>query len=312
MIAAGGAACALAGAVVLLVVASGKSGSPLVAPTVARAVTAPFPAPPRGAIVFAREDGADVLALAVVRHPGGVTLQTSVIGGQGHGVRGLGVSFGAFARGAVTARQAIVCGAGCYRADLPAIPALSAIVVTVKRSPGTTRWRVSLPAVQPAPDATALMARATSVWAHLQSLSYVDRLTSDPSHTVVSHWRVVAPDRLAYEIEQGSQQTVIVGTRRWDRSQGGGWQRSPAVLLHQPQPFWVEVRDAHVVGSGRIGSRPVWLVTFFDPRTPAWFLASVDKRTARTRDIRMWASAHFMHDTYGQFDAPLEIIPPTP
>jgi hypothetical protein len=275
-------------------------------------VTASFPAPPRGALVFAREDGADVLALAVVRHPGGLTLQTSVIGDEGHGVRGLGVSLATVAGSAVTARQTTVCGAGCYRATLPATPAPSAIVVTVKRSRRTTRWRVSLPAGRPAPDATALMAQATRVWAHLHSLSYAERLTSDPTHTVVSHWRVVAPDRLAYEIEQGDQQTVIVGTSRWDRSRGGGWQRSAAVRLHQPQPFWVEVRNAHIVGSGRVGARPVWLVTFFDPKTPAWFLASIDKRTARTDDIRMWATAHFMHDTYGQFNAPLEVVPPAP
>jgi hypothetical protein len=312
MIVAGGAACALIGATVILVVASGRSASPLAAPAVAPATTTPFPAPPRGAVVFAREDGADVLALAVVRHPGGVTLQTSVIGDQGQGVRGLRVSFRAFARSASTAWPAAVCGAGCYRATLPATPVLSAIAVTVKRSSGTTRWRVAMPTAQPAPDATALMARATRVWSHLRSLSYVERLSSDAAHTVDSHWRIVAPDRLAYEIEQGDQQTVIVGTHRWDRSHGHGWQRSPAVRLQQPQPFWVEVRDAHIVGSGRVGSRPVWLVTFFDPQTPAWFLASVDKRTARTRDIRMWATAHFMHDTYAQFDAPLAIAPPAP
>jgi hypothetical protein len=128
----------------------------------------------------------------------------------------------------------------------------------------------------------------------------------------VSHWRIVAPDRLAYEIEGGGGTGVIVGQQRWDRSEGGSWQESPALRLHQPQPFWAVATDAHVVGGSRIGTRPVWRVSFFDPKTPGWFLVSIDKQDGRTLDVRMWAAAHFMHDVYGQFDAPIKIVPPAP
>jgi hypothetical protein len=72
----------------------------------------------------------------------------------------------------------------------------------------------------------------------------------------------------------------------------------------------VAVSDAHIVGSGRIGRHAVWRVSFFDPKSQAWFLVSIDKRTARTLDMRMRATAHFMHDRYGQFNAPLTIVPP--
>ena len=70
-----------------------------------------FPAPPKGAVVFSRPAGNDVVALGVV--PGKrLLLQASVLGGQGQGLEGLGVSFGV---GGKTLRGD-PCGPGCYRA----------------------------------------------------------------------------------------------------------------------------------------------------------------------------------------------------
>ncbi len=51
-------------------------------------------------------------------------------------------------------------------------------------------------------------------------------------------------------------------------------------------------------------------MSFFDPATPGWFLATIDRATYRTVDLHMIATAHFMHDTYGPFDAPLTLDPP--
>ena len=80
----------VAGAAVV-VTSSGSSSSPkpiAVAPAVQR-----FPNPPAGAFVTARADGSDVLALAVVPHPGRVALQVSDVTQNGDGARGLRVSF---------------------------------------------------------------------------------------------------------------------------------------------------------------------------------------------------------------------------
>jgi hypothetical protein len=38
----------------------------------------------------------------------------------------------------------------------------------------------------------------------------------------------------------------------------------------------------------------------------------VDKSTFETLDVHMIAAAHFMHDVYGPFDAPLTVDPPGP
>jgi hypothetical protein len=297
--------------VVALVISSGGSSAPLQLTAPVAAARSRFPAPPKGAVVFAREDGGDVLALGVVRRGGhDLELQASDVGQEGTGVSGLRVSFAVTAGGPAHTARATACGAGCYRADVSLSAAPTRVRVDVVRPARTTTWLVAMPQPWPPADAGALVARATRVWKSLKSLSYSDRLASDAANVVLAHWQVVAPDKLAYQIEQGSQ-AVIIGLRRWDRPQGGArWQESSALRLDQPAPFWVSATDAHIVGSGRFDGRPVWHVSFYDPRTPGWFLVSIDKATTRTLDLHMLATAHFMHDSYGQFNAPIKIVPP--
>ncbi len=305
-----GAALLLGAVVVVVLVLASRSSSSRPAFTVSEPAASRFPAPPHGAVVYAREDGANALALAVLRRADGVGLQASVVGGAGTGVTGLHVSFGVMSRNGTASAAAAPCGPGCYRANVRTTSQPRLIRVRVGSPGRTTTWNVPLPKTWPPADASAIVARATRVWKQLRTLRYIDRLGSDPTHVVVTRWQIVAPDRLAYQIRNGSQ-SIIVGLRRWDRpSEGGAWESSAALRLHQPQPFWVSATDAHVLGSGSFGGRPVWRISFYDPRTPAWFLVSIDKRTLRTLDLHMIANAHFMHDRYGPFNAPTKIVPP--
>jgi hypothetical protein len=170
---------------------------------------------------------------------------------------------------------------------------------------GSTTWHVDVPSR--AARASSIVARATRTWRSLRTLAFFDRLGSDASHVVVSHWVIVAPDKLSYTIPRGAQ-GVIVGSRRWDRSTPNGkWIESPQTPVTQPAPLWQSAVDAHVVAQ----TKAAWRVTFFDPRTPAWFEIIVAKRTFRTLDARMITTAHFMHERYGPFDAPLAVRPPT-
>jgi hypothetical protein len=261
--------------------------------------------------VFAREDRGDVLALGAVAGPKhALTLQVSDVSDQGDGVRGLHVSFSVRAHGGEHPATAAACGAGCYRAALTLPAAPTRVRVTVRRPARTTTWNVALPAPWPAAGAGALIARAGRVWRGLSSLRYVERLSSDATHTVVSQWQITAPDELAYQIP-GDSQAVIIGLKRWDRSAGGSWQESSSVRLQQPVQFWVRATDAHVIGSSTVAGHTVQQISFYDPRTPGWFVASVDKTTAHTLDLHMFATSHFMHDTYRAFDVPNKIVPPT-
>ena len=282
-----------AGAAAVVVVALVLRSTPGPVPSVPSAPTAAsspppaqhgFPAPPAHAIVFAREDGANVLALAVTAS----SAQVSVVGQQGTGVDGLAVS--------VNGAPATSCGAGCYRA---AVAHARAVDVRV----GSTRWHVDVPAAR---DASALVARSGAVWRSLDSLAFSDRLGSDATHVVFSNWRVVAPDRLAYDV-RGGDSAVLVGGRRWDRAPGGRWIESPqSVPVKQPVPVWQSATDANVVGQ----TPTTWRITFYDPGTPAWFAIVLDRRTLRTVDLRMITTAHFMHERYRAFDAPLVVKPP--
>lgn len=264
-----------------------------------------FPTPPAGAVVFSREDRADALALGLVAHGSRLLAQVSLLGPEGNGATGLRVEIGVSG----ASRRASVCGPGCYRASLPLQSRGMTVSVDIRGGGATTRWRVRLPTRWPMSAAT-LMARAGAVWRALRSLSYVDRLASGPGEEVTSDWQVVAPDRLAYEVEHGSD-AIIIGDKRWDRPPGGAWSESPQdPPLTQPLPFWVSVKDAHLLGAGRFAGLPVWIVSFFDPSTPAWFEVELDKSTLHTLDLRMITTAHFMHDTYSAFDGPPEVNPP--
>jgi hypothetical protein len=293
----------------LLLTSSSSSSSPkppiAVAPAVQR-----FPNPPAGAFVTARADGSDALALAVVPHPGRVALQVSDVTQNGVGAHGLRVTFAVTSRGGARTRVATACGAGCYDASVPLGSRPLAVHVRVARPGRTTAWNVALPATWPAKDASAIVARATRTWKALRSLRYSEHLSSDPTHTVVSDWQIVAPDRLSYQIHDEGQ-AVIVGLHRWDRQKGGDWVKTSALRLHQPEPFWVTATDAHVVDDTTLRGHAVWRVSFFDPRTPGWFLAAIDKTTYRTLDVQMTATAHFMHDSYGGFNTSIKIDPPS-
>jgi hypothetical protein len=308
----GALAAGVAAVVIVAVLLSGTPGpvqaaplAPAGATTTARPpakVPAAFPAPPDGSVVFARADGSNVLALAAAPRGRALLLQASIVGPQSEGVAGLDVSLTLDRRSA----KAAACGAGCYRAQLPVLRRPSVAVVTVQK----TRWRVALPHDWPPADGSALVARAGRVWRSLRSLSYRERLASDSSHAVTSVWRAAAPDRIAYTVTKGYS-SVIIGGRRWDRAPGGRWvasaQTSP---IHQPVPFWVSVKDAHVLGTEQLRGREVWRVSFFDPATPGWFEVAIDKRTLRTLELSMFATAHFMHDVYSGFDEPAGIRPP--
>jgi copper transport protein len=262
------------------------------------AVAAPAPphAPPADAVVLAGED--DDVAIALAASPRGrrIAAQVTALGPEGKGVDGLDVTVA----GAGTAR----CGPGCYAATIPLPPPPRHVPVKV----GGRTLAFTLPARWPAPPASGLVARVDGVFRDLRTLVIHERLASSSRNAITTNYRVQAPNRLAYEIVNGPE-AVIIGGRRWDRLPGGRWQRSEQEPLKQPEPFWGSDprRNAHLLGRGRFLH-----ASFYDPKLPAWFELTIDPRTKRLLELRMTATAHFMRHRYGEFDAPLEIVPPTP
>jgi copper transport protein len=268
----------------------GRRAAPATAAAPAKPQTPPLP--PRGAVLLARQHGADGVLLAA-EPTGRVT--AIFTGGDGYGVDGLDVSFDAGDR-AVAARS---CGAGCYSANLQARPRRVAVEF------GVSRIVFSLPR-RPTPGGGAV-ARATRAFERLASIAFRERLASSPKDVVISTWRAAAPNRFSYAIDGGAS-AIVVGGRRWDRSKPGApWTPSPQTPLPQPRaPWFGRVTNAYVVRS----TARTLDVSFYLPDARAWFLIAIERRTGRTLETRMIAPAHFMRDRYFAFNRVAAIRPP--
>jgi len=264
-----------------------------------------FPAPPPGAVVFAREHGDDALALALVPGAHGTLVQASLVGPGGAGVAHATISLRLAGTAGSHVARATGCGPGCYRATLPPVGRPTEATVVFPQA----QERFALPKQWPAPDAQALVRRADAAWRRLRTLVFREHLASSPEDAIDSVWRVVAPNRLSYVIRGGAS-GIVIGNRRWDKLPGGKWQEAGQSPLVQPRPPWTRVANAHIVGSGRVGGVAARLVSFYDPGLPAWFAAWIAAGSQRTLELRMITTAHFMHDVYGPFDGPLSIHPP--
>lgn len=288
-------AALVAGVAVLAGIGSGH-GSAVGTSSLTIGVVAP-PKPPRGALVLAGESGDRAVALAV--QPG--RLIATVLASDGTPLSGLRLSFRAGSR-VVRGRP---CGQGCY-----AVPATRATRVEVL--PGSSR-PVAFRVPSAPRSATAIVARAARVTRSLRSLVYTESLRSGPTGAQLTTWRMKAPDELEYSIRGGAE-AVVLGERRWDREKpGGAWHRSQQLpALRVPQPAWGSIAtNAYVLSEARVGGRPVWVVSFVNPTTPAWFTAWIDRESYRTLRLRMTAAAHFMFHRYLEFDRPLRIVAPS-
>jgi hypothetical protein len=287
----------VAGVAVLAGSGSGHGSEPAVGTSSLKVGVVRPPAPPRGALVLAGESGERAVALAVGRG----RLTATVLSPDGGPLSGLKVSFRVGSR-VVAARS---CGAGCYVASAP--PAARVEVSASGSRPVVFRVPTS------APGAAAIVARTSRVIRSLRSLVYVESLRSGPKDGLLTTWQLKAPDEVEYRIRGGAA-AVVIGERRWDRDHPGapwrGSQQLPA--LRVPLPAWGAVAtNARLLGTGRVEGRPVWVVSFANPTTPAWFTVWVDRETYRPLRLRMTAAAHFMFHRYLEFDRPLRIVPPT-
>jgi hypothetical protein len=265
--------------------------------------------PPPGSVVLGRQAGLDALGLAVAPAGGRTLLQASLVRTLPENPRPSAVSFRVTdAGGRTTTTAAVPCGDGCYRATAPV--ALPRQVTVELRDHKPARVGFALPAAWPPASGTTIVDRAEREWRGLKTLVFRDRL-GDGRITLDTVWKAVAPDRLAYAIRNTGEQSIIIGDRRWTKPAGSRrWLVSPQTPVLQPQPFWTKAENARVLGTVTDRGRPAWKISFFDPTVPGWFTILVDKATMRTTELWMTAAAHFMHDSYGPFDAPLAITPP--
>lgn len=292
---------AVVASVAALVATAGSS--PVVAPPRIPAAR-PAVAVPQGALVMARQDGTRVLALSLRRDGARVRARVTVLGQEGAGVGGLAVSVGGV--------RAVDCGRGCYAASLSRAAAGSQLPVRVQ-GPGDRKSSAlfTLPRTWPI-SAVAALRQAERTLRSAGSVVYRDRLESVPGHAITTTWRVVAPDRLAYTVNNGAC-GVVVGQSRWDReTAGGSWLRSSQERLDLPAlPWGVHMRNVFLLDPPPALRGKAIRFSMFDPATPAWYDVLVDVRSHRIRSVQMIAPSHFMHDDYLGYGTASPIRPPT-
>ena len=168
-----------------------------------------------------------------------------------------------------------------------------------------------MPQTWPPPRAGAIIRQAAATWRKLDTLAYHDSL-GDGHVVLETNWKVVSPNRIEFKIQDDGGAGIIIGPRRWDQIRGSDkWIASPQVPVTQPVPFWQSATNAYVLGTVSYHGRPAWKISFFDaPGGPGWFTILVDKGTMHTMELWMTAQDHFMHETYGGFNAPITITPP--
>jgi hypothetical protein len=298
-------AAALTTAVVASVaalVATAGSSPVVAAPRIPAA--RPAVAVPQGALVLARQDGTRVLALSVRRDGARVRARVTVLGPAGTGVGGLAVSVGGV--------RAVACGRGCYAASLPHAATVASLSVRVQGPGGrTSSESFALPRSWPV-SAVATLQQTEGTLRSATSVVYRDRLESVPGHAITTTWRIVAPDRLAYTVNNGTC-AVVVGQSRWDReSDGGPWLRSAQERLDLPAlPWGAHMRNVHLLDPPPALRSTTIHFSMFDPATPAWYDVLVDARSHRIRSVQMIAPSHFMHDDYLGYGTASPIRPPT-
>jgi copper transport protein len=237
--------------------------------------------PPRAAVVDAHELGS--LAVAIAREPSRTTV--TIIGPDDTGVDGRDVR--------VDGATAKPCGSGCYRA-----PSLSAGPLVVSIGHRTLTFDVAAEA----PDATALLARITRTYRASHTIVFDETLASSPTNATTTRFTVIAPHRLAYQTRGGGPGAIVIGARRWDRSNDKApWQPTSQTPIDVTTPYWTEPTNAHLVAPHTI--------TFLDRRIPGWFRLTF--AGSRPTVQHMTAAAHFMTDRYVGFDGPAKVSPPS-
>ena len=267
---------------------------------------------PPGALVLAEED--KDLAVALALRPQGKSLLAvvTVLDQNGTGASGLKAMITVRTADNATVSATAEPGTlGTYQATLATSSRPVSATVTMNGAGSSSRpLSFTLPAAWPPKPADALMTKVDRAYARLKTLVTRERLASNPTDAITSVYKAVAPDSLSIDSSNGVQ-AIILGDRRWDNV-GGGWRQSnQSPPLKAIAPYWSGiVQDPVLIGATSLNGRAVWIVSFAAPQFPAFFQIKVDKKTSRVLDLRMTASAHFMHHRYGPFNAPLEINPP--
>jgi hypothetical protein len=210
------------------------------------------------------------------------------------------------------------CGVGCQDVSLPG----SATALVVRASIGGKSYSTSLPiafVVGADGRASEIMRRVDAAQSKAPGAIVRQVLASSPQEVGVTNLQIASPDRFAYQEKGvGSDSTVVIGTREWDRAGTTGWKlgsygRTPfsaSSYLDWWKPYTEQTRLIDQYHSGGEEFADVAALAELPQIGPVWFRYHVDLSTQRVERVRMITLAHFMTQTWGSYNDAPTITPP--
>jgi hypothetical protein len=206
------------------------------------------------------------------------------------------------------------CGPGCWTFTL-LHPRLALSISTLQAG---HRYRLRLPIrweQGKSSLARRLLAGAVTNMQALPGVRVDETLTSGPPGEIENiHYRLSAPNRMAYSVSSGARVVVIGGTQ-WSSEPGHGWQRSNygggGAFDTRSWYEWeqydgsIQLLDEHDV-DGRVMAD----LALMSPGLPVWFQLRVDVSSRQVGRVRMVAGGHFMSDSYSAFGVQQRIVSP--
>jgi hypothetical protein len=167
--------------------------------------------------------------------------------------------------------------------------------------------------------AAAIMRRTDAAQAQLRDATARQVLAGSPSEVTITNLQVAAPDRFAYQVK-GTQtdDTVVIGTREWDRTGSGTWQLgsygpnpfAADSYLNWWNPYTSKARLIDLYRSNGTEFADIADLAEIPQLGPVWFRYHVDLTTQRVERLRMITLAHFMTQSWGNFNAAPPVTPP--
>lgn len=214
------------------------------------------------------------------------------------------------------ARSTTPCGTGCWRVRLAAQPKTLALVITDLGN----RSRVELPAVWRAGDndrARRILMRTQRRMRALRTLRQLETGQSAAADTAVpkAHTQLEfqAPDRTRYR--SAAAAGVIIGRRVWFRGDRVlGWQAlskaDESFRMRDGFRWTVFAETVRLLGTGQQDGHRVAHLALVDWGYPVWYELTVDLDRGYALDATLTTPENRLHDSYTDFNAPLEIREP--
>ncbi|HUS14648.1 MAG TPA: hypothetical protein VM536_06470 [Chloroflexia bacterium] len=109
-------------------------------------------------------------------------------------------------------------------------------------------------------------------------------------------------------------ETIVVGKRRFDRTNGGQWIASdwpdPNGYRWPDSAYARTATEVTILGSEQIDGVLSWVISFLDTSSDARYTFWIGQQDGLVRQQRMFAVGHYMESHFSDFNAQITIAVP--